>query len=42
MKPCVIGADAFGNLDKWQKYATERGHFAAIHRALVYGLANAV
>jgi predicted AAA+ superfamily ATPase len=33
----TVAADAFGNLDKWHKYATERGHFAAIHRALVYG-----
>ena len=32
-----VASDAFGNLDKWQKYATERGNFTAIHRGLVYG-----
>ena len=32
-----VASDAFGNLNKWQKYATERGHFSAIHRGLVYG-----
>ena len=32
-----VASDAFGNLNKWQKYATERGSFSAIHRGLVYG-----
>ena len=32
-----VASDAFSNLNKWQKYATERGHFSAIHRGLVYG-----
>ena len=32
-----VASDAFGNLNKWQKYATERGHFSTIHRGLVYG-----
>jgi hypothetical protein len=29
--------DAFGALAEWRKYATEPGHFDAIHPALVYG-----
>ena len=33
----TVAADAFGNLRKWQKYATERGNFAAIYPGLVYG-----
>jgi predicted AAA+ superfamily ATPase len=33
----TVASDAFGALNKWRKYATERGHFAAIHPALVYG-----
>ena len=32
-----VASDAFGNLHKWLKYATERGNFSAIHRGLVYG-----
>lgn len=32
-----VVADALGNLKKWQKYATERGNFSAIHPGLVYG-----
>lgn len=34
--PTVAG-DAFGNLNKWRKYATERGSYSDIHAALVYG-----
>lgn len=33
----TVAADAFGALAKWRKYASERGHFTAIHPALVYG-----
>lgn len=33
----TVASDAFGNLHKWQKYATERGHFSAIYPGLVYG-----
>ena len=32
-----VASDAFGALAKWRKYATVRGHFGAIHPALVYG-----
>lgn len=32
-----VAPDAFGNLNKWLKYATERGNFSSIHRGLVYG-----
>lgn len=32
-----VAADAFGNLKKWQKYATERGNFSAIYPGLVHG-----
>ena len=32
-----VASDAFGNLKKWQKYATERGSFSAIYPGLVYG-----
>ena len=32
-----VASDAFGNLKKWQKYATERGRFSAIYPGLVYG-----
>ncbi len=32
-----VAADAFRNLHKWHKYATERGSFSAVHRGLVYG-----
>ena len=33
----TISGDAFSNLKKWQKYATERGSFSAIYSGLVYG-----
>lgn len=33
----TVASDAFGNLQKWKKYATERGDFSAIYPALVYG-----
>lgn len=33
----TVASDAFGALAKWRKYAAERGHFGAIHPALVYG-----
>jgi hypothetical protein len=33
----TVASDAFGNLKKWQKYAQERGNFAAIYPGLVYG-----
>ena len=33
----TVASDAFGNLGKWQKYATERGDFSAIYPGLVYG-----
>jgi predicted AAA+ superfamily ATPase len=33
----TVASDAFGALNKWRKYATERGRYAAIHPALVYG-----
>jgi uncharacterized protein len=33
----TVASDAFGNLKKWQKYATERGSFSAIYPGLVYG-----
>ncbi|MEO7850755.1 MAG: ATP-binding protein, partial [Rubrivivax sp.] len=33
----TVASDAFGALNKWRKYATERGNFSAIHPALVYG-----
>lgn len=32
-----VASDAFGNLKKWRKYATERGNFSAIYPGLVYG-----
>ena len=32
-----VASDAFGNLNKWRKYATERGNYAATHAGLVYG-----
>lgn len=32
-----VASDAFGNLNKWRKYATERGQYTAVHPALVYG-----
>ena len=32
-----VASDAFGNLKKWQKYATDRGSFTAIYPGLVYG-----
>jgi uncharacterized protein len=33
----TVASDAFGNLNKWRKYAAERGSFSAVHPALVYG-----
>jgi uncharacterized protein len=33
----TVASDAFGALQKWQKYATERGKFSAIYPGLVYG-----
>ena len=33
----TVASDAFGALNKWRKYATERGSFGAIYPALVYG-----
>ena len=33
----TVASDAFGNLNKWRKYATERGQYTAVHPALVYG-----
>ena len=33
----TVATDAFSNLKKWGKYATERGNFSAIYPALVYG-----
>ncbi len=33
----TVASDAFAALNKWRKYATERGSFSAIHPALVYG-----
>ncbi len=33
----TVASDAFTALNKWRKYAAERGHFGAIHPALVYG-----
>lgn len=32
-----VAADAFGHLDKWRRYAAERGQFSALHMGLVYG-----
>jgi len=32
-----VASDAFGNLKKWHKYASERGQYSAIHLGLVYG-----
>ena len=33
----TVASDTFGNLNKWLKYAAERGQFSAVHPALVYG-----
>jgi uncharacterized protein len=33
----TVASDAFRQLDKWRKYATERGRFSALHLGLVYG-----
>ena len=33
----TVASDAFNNLQKWQKYATERGYFSNIYPGLVYG-----
>ena len=32
-----VASDALRQLDKWRKYATERGRFSAVHLGLVYG-----
>jgi uncharacterized protein len=32
-----VAGDAFGSLNKWRKYAAERGNFSAVHAGLVYG-----
>ncbi len=33
----AVGADGFGNLNKWRDYAKARGNFSNIHPGLVYG-----
>ena len=33
----TVASDAFGNLNKWRKYAAERGQFSAVYPGLVYG-----
>lgn len=33
----AVASDAFGNLKKWQTYASQRGNFSAIYPGLVYG-----
>ncbi len=33
----TVASDAFSNLNKWRKYAKERGNFSAIYPAMVYG-----
>lgn len=33
----TVASDALRQLDKWRKYATERGRFSAVHLGLVYG-----
>jgi predicted AAA+ superfamily ATPase len=33
----TVASDAFRQLGKWHKYATERGRFSAVHLGLVYG-----
>lgn len=33
----TVASDAFNNLGKWQKYASERGQFSNIYPGLVYG-----
>ncbi|MBE7417713.1 MAG: ATP-binding protein [Ideonella sp.] len=33
----TVAADAFGALDKWRRYAAERGPFTGVHAGLVYG-----
>ena len=33
----TVSGDAFSNLKRWQKYASERGSFSAIHSGMVYG-----
>ena len=33
----TVASDAFANLKKWHKYATQRGNFSALHLGLVYG-----
>lgn len=33
----TVASDAFGNLNKWRKYASERGSYSAAYAGLVYG-----
>ncbi|MFM7531920.1 MAG: ATP-binding protein [Rubrivivax sp.] len=33
----TVAPDAFSNLSKWRRYASERGSYASVHPALVYG-----
>ena len=33
----TVASDTFRQLDKWHKYASERGRFSAVHLGLVYG-----
>jgi len=33
----TVASDAFANLKKWEKYATERGNFSSLFLGLVYG-----
>lgn len=33
----TVAGDAFTNLNRWRRYAAERGSFAAVHPGLVYG-----
>jgi hypothetical protein len=33
----TVASDAFANLKKWEKYATQRGNFSSVFLGLVYG-----
>ena len=33
----TVASEAFANLRKWQKYASERSSFSAVYPGLVYG-----
>jgi len=33
----TVAPDALGGLQRWQRYAAERGRYSAIHAAVVYG-----